>query len=83
MTHDDGYLLDNRQPEAGTRFDVLSVIFDPPTFRRMEDLGVGAGLTGVEADAFFAITSPNVRPAGDRDRQPHPRWAHLRWARDR
>jgi SAM-dependent methyltransferase len=40
---DDGYLLDNRQPQAGTRFDALSAIFDPPTFRRMDDLGVGAG----------------------------------------
>ncbi|GAA1928458.1 class I SAM-dependent methyltransferase [Streptantibioticus ferralitis] len=50
MTHsapaspnDDGYLLDNAQPEAGTRFDALSELFDPSTFRHIEDLGISPG----------------------------------------
>ncbi len=43
MARADGYLLDNAQAEAGTRFDALSVIFDPPTFRHIDDLGIGAG----------------------------------------
>src|SRR3954454_3844535 len=38
--HDDGYLLDNRQAEAGTRFDALSRLFDPSTFRHIEELGI-------------------------------------------
>ena len=43
MTGGDGYLLDNRQAEAGERFDALSVIFDPSTFRHIDDLGIGPG----------------------------------------
>jgi SAM-dependent methyltransferase len=39
----DDYLLDNRQREAGARFDALSVIFDPSTFRHFDRLGVAAG----------------------------------------
>ncbi|WP_158893507.1 methyltransferase domain-containing protein [Amycolatopsis anabasis] len=39
----DGYLLDNAQPEAGTRFDALSELFDPSTRRHIEDLGVAPG----------------------------------------
>jgi SAM-dependent methyltransferase len=46
MAHDDGhsgYLLDNAREEAGTRFTALSAIFDPPTFRRIDDLGIAPG----------------------------------------
>ncbi|MFI6940836.1 methyltransferase domain-containing protein [Streptomyces sp. NPDC050418] len=43
MTRTDGYLLDNRQAEAGERFDALSALFDPSTFRHFERLGVGPG----------------------------------------
>lgn len=43
MTGGDGYLLDNRQAEAGERFDALSEIFDPSTFRHIDDLGIGPG----------------------------------------
>ncbi|WP_055491929.1 methyltransferase domain-containing protein [Streptomyces sp. TP-A0356] len=43
MTRSDGYLLDNRQSEAGRRFDALSTLFDPTTFRHIEALGIGAG----------------------------------------
>ncbi|MET8949387.1 methyltransferase domain-containing protein [Streptomyces sp. NPDC004393] len=43
MTQSDGYLLDNQQAEAGRRFDALSTLFDPTTFRHIEDLGIGPG----------------------------------------
>jgi SAM-dependent methyltransferase len=43
MTEDRGYLLDNRQAEAGTRFDALATLFDPSTFRRLEQIGVDTG----------------------------------------
>lgn len=37
------YLLDNQQLEAGTRFDALAELFDPPTFRRLRQLGLTEG----------------------------------------
>jgi len=40
---DDGYLLDNRRPEAGTRFGALSELFDPITFGHVTSLGIGPG----------------------------------------
>ncbi|MEV0069154.1 MULTISPECIES: methyltransferase domain-containing protein [unclassified Amycolatopsis] len=40
---DEGYLLDNAQPEAGSRFDALSSLFDASTFRHFDDLGVAPG----------------------------------------
>lgn len=43
MATDEGYLLDNRQAEAGTRFGALAALFDPPTFRRLDAFGVGPG----------------------------------------
>lgn len=42
-TADGRYLLDNRDSVAGQRFDSLSVLFDPVTFRHLEELGVGGG----------------------------------------
>lgn len=38
-----GYLLDNQQTQAGTRFAALAALFDPPTFRHLDALGVGPG----------------------------------------
>jgi SAM-dependent methyltransferase len=38
-----GYLLDNRQAEAGRRFDALATLFDPATFRHFDRLGVTSG----------------------------------------
>ncbi len=38
-----GYLLDNQQVEAGTRFDALSTLFNTSTFRHMSDLGITQG----------------------------------------
>jgi SAM-dependent methyltransferase len=43
VADDDGYLLDNRQAEAGTRFDALAALFNPSTFRHLDGLGVAAG----------------------------------------
>ena len=37
------YLLDNRRPEAGERFAALAEMFDPWTFRHLDDLGLGEG----------------------------------------
>ncbi|QPP09930.1 methyltransferase domain-containing protein [Streptomyces bathyalis] len=37
------YLLDNQQPEAGRRFEALSALFDPSTFRHVEALGIRPG----------------------------------------
>lgn len=42
-TRDKGYLLDNQQSEAGTRFTALSTLFDPSTFRHFETVGVAEG----------------------------------------
>ena len=39
----DGYLLDNRQREAGERFDALAELFDDSTFRHFDAIGVGDG----------------------------------------
>lgn len=37
------YLLDNQQTESGQRFDALSQLFDPSTFRHVQALGLAAG----------------------------------------
>jgi len=38
-----GYLLDNRQSQAGRRFEALASLLDPVTFRHLDGLGIGAG----------------------------------------
>jgi SAM-dependent methyltransferase len=38
-----GYLLDNAQAAAGARFEALSTLFDPSTFRHIDALGISAG----------------------------------------
>jgi DNA-binding MarR family transcriptional regulator len=43
QTTEKGYLLDNQQAEAGTRFDALAMLFDPSTFRHIEALGIKRG----------------------------------------
>jgi hypothetical protein len=40
MRSDDGYLLDNRQAEAGVRFHAMARLFDPVTFRHVDRLGI-------------------------------------------
>jgi SAM-dependent methyltransferase len=51
MARDEGYLLDNQQAEAGTRFDALAEIFNPSTFRHIEGLGIAPGWRCWEAGA--------------------------------
>ncbi|WP_240812731.1 methyltransferase domain-containing protein [Streptomyces sp. DASNCL29] len=43
MTSETGYLLDNRQREAGRRFDALAELFDPWTLGHLDQLGLAAG----------------------------------------
>ncbi|MFI1208214.1 methyltransferase domain-containing protein [Streptomyces sp. NPDC020802] len=43
MMRTDAHLLDNRQPDAGQRFDALAALFDPTTFRHIERFGIGSG----------------------------------------
>ncbi|KUO22816.1 methyltransferase domain-containing protein [Streptomyces dysideae] len=43
MTRTDGYLLDNRQTEAGGHSDAFAALFDPTTFRYLEGSGIGPG----------------------------------------
>ncbi|WP_260635650.1 methyltransferase domain-containing protein [Streptomyces angustmyceticus] len=42
-SQEQGYLLDNRQSEAGTRFEALSALFDASTFRHFETVGIDKG----------------------------------------
>jgi len=68
MAQDHGYLLDNRQAQAGTRFDALGEIFDPWTFRHLADLGVGAGWrcweVGAGGPSVPAWLAARVGPTG-------------------
>ncbi|MFF4219409.1 methyltransferase domain-containing protein [Streptomyces nondiastaticus] len=48
---DHGYLLDNKQSEAGIRFEALSELFDPVTFRHVDQLGITAGMRCWEVGA--------------------------------
>ncbi|WP_037908645.1 methyltransferase domain-containing protein [Actinacidiphila yeochonensis] len=48
---DQGYLLDNRQSEAGMRFAAFKELFDPVTFRHVDRLGVGPGMRCWEVGA--------------------------------
>jgi SAM-dependent methyltransferase len=43
VTGNEEYLLDNQQVEAGQRFDALSVLFNPSTFRHAQAIGLAAG----------------------------------------
>jgi SAM-dependent methyltransferase len=45
------YLLDNQQAEAGERFDALSELFNPSTFRHMLRLGISPGWRAWEIGA--------------------------------
>ncbi|OON82786.1 methyltransferase domain-containing protein [Streptomyces tsukubensis] len=48
---DHGYLLDNQQSDAGIRFAALSELFDPVTFRHVDQLGITAGMRCWEVGA--------------------------------
>ena len=43
MSQSEKYLLDNQQAEAGQRFDALSELFNPSTFRHAHALGLTTG----------------------------------------
>lgn len=43
VSEDEGYLLDDRQAEAGQRFDALARLLDPVTFRHLDQTGVTTG----------------------------------------
>lgn len=45
------YLFANQAPEAGDRFDALAALFDPVTFRHLEQLGVADGWRCLEVGA--------------------------------
>jgi SAM-dependent methyltransferase len=51
VARDDGYLLDNQQTEAGQRFDALSSMFDPSTFRHLAAVGIAPGQHAWEVGA--------------------------------
>jgi 2-polyprenyl-3-methyl-5-hydroxy-6-metoxy-1,4-benzoquinol methylase len=65
---DDGYLLDNRQTEAGERFDAFATLFDPTTFRHFEGFGVGPGWrcweVGVGGTSVVSWLAKKVGPTG-------------------
>jgi ubiquinone/menaquinone biosynthesis C-methylase UbiE len=68
MTGTDGYLLDNRQNEAGQRFDALSALFDPTTFRHIERSGIGLGWrcweVGAGGTSVISWLARQVGPTG-------------------
>lgn len=68
MTRDDGYLLDNRQSEAGRRFDAFATLFDPTTFRHIEGFGIRAGWrcweVGAGGTSVVSWLATKVGPAG-------------------
>ncbi|MGQ5636893.1 MULTISPECIES: methyltransferase [unclassified Streptomyces] len=68
MTSSDGYLLDNRQNEAGERFDAFTALFDPTTFRHIEALGIGPGWrcweVGAGGTSVVSWLAEKAGPAG-------------------
>ncbi|MEU6772876.1 methyltransferase [Streptomyces sp. NPDC046759] len=68
MTPSDGYLLDNRQNEAGQRFDAFAGLFDPTTFRHIEALGIGPGRrcweVGAGGTSVVSWLAEKVGPTG-------------------
>ncbi|GGJ26258.1 methyltransferase [Streptomyces brasiliensis] len=68
MTPSDGYLLDNRQTEAGQRFDAFATLFDPTTFRHLEGLGLGPGWrcweVGAGGTSVVSWLAKKVGPTG-------------------
>ncbi|WP_199239277.1 methyltransferase domain-containing protein [Streptomyces sp. ICBB 8177] len=68
MGSQDGYLLDNRQREAGRRFDAFAELFDPWTFAHLDRLGLGAGWrcweVGAGGSSVPAGLAERVGPTG-------------------
>lgn len=68
MMRTDGYLLDNRQTEAGEHRDALSPLVDPTTFRYFEGFGVGPGWrcweVGAGGTSVVSWLAKRVGPTG-------------------
>jgi SAM-dependent methyltransferase len=68
MTNDGGYLLDNQQAQAGTRFDALATLFNPSTFRHIDGLGIAGGWrcweVGAGGPSVPSWLAARVGPAG-------------------
>lgn len=68
MTRNERYLLDNQQAEAGERFDALSELFNPSTFRHARRVGLAAGWrvweVGAGGPSVPAWLADQVGPAG-------------------
>jgi hypothetical protein len=68
VTNDSGYLLDNQQAEAGTRFDALATLFNPSTFRHIDALGIAGGWrcweVGAGCHSVPSWLTARVGPAG-------------------
>ena len=62
------YLLDNRAVEAGKRFEALSALFDPSTFRHLTALGIEQGWrcweVGAGGTPVVRWLSERVGPSG-------------------
>ncbi|MFJ6983599.1 MULTISPECIES: methyltransferase [unclassified Streptomyces] len=69
MTRPDGYLLDNGRSEAGERFEAFATLFDPTTFRHLENLGVGPGTrcweVGAGGPSVVSWLARKVGPSGE------------------
>jgi SAM-dependent methyltransferase len=68
VADDSGYLLDNQQAEAGTRFDALASLFNPGTFRHLDALGIAEGWqcweVGAGGSSVPSWLAARVGPAG-------------------
>ena len=68
MADEQGYLLDNRQAQAGQRFDALSELFDPSTRRHLGALGPAPGRhvweVGAGGPALASWLAAQVGPHG-------------------
>ncbi|MGI5374585.1 methyltransferase [Streptomyces sp. CA-251387] len=68
MMRTDGYLLDNRQAEAGGHCDALGPLFDPTTFRHLEGFGIGPGWhcweVGAGGTSVVSWLAKKVGPTG-------------------
>ncbi|MDH6144323.1 SAM-dependent methyltransferase [Kitasatospora sp. GP30] len=68
MADERAYLLDNRQPEAGRRFDAIAELFDAWTLQHVDRLGVTAGYhcweVGAGGPGIARALAQRVGPTG-------------------
>jgi SAM-dependent methyltransferase len=68
LADDGGYLLDNQQAEASSRFDALARLFNPSTFRHVDLLGIAEGWrcweVGAGGSSVPSWLADRVGPAG-------------------